>query len=108
MTNKIKNNQSNQGQIAIIVLLASAILLTLGMSASRKTVTDTKVDTDEELLKEAFNTAESGINNYLLNIILNIILVMVIVPSSVLYLSVMLTVLLLKVKFHPILLNYFG
>ncbi|MDD4410729.1 MAG: hypothetical protein PHE32_03450 [Candidatus Shapirobacteria bacterium] len=67
MTNKIKNNQSNQGQIAIIVLLASAILLTLGMSASRKTVTDTKVDTDEELLKEAFNTAESGINNYLLN-----------------------------------------
>lgn len=67
MINKIKNNQSNQGQIAIIVLLASAILLTLGMSASRKTVTDTKVNTDEELLKEAFNTAESGINNYLLD-----------------------------------------
>lgn len=68
MTNKIKNlklMKNNQGQIAIIVLLASAILLTLGMSASRKTITDTKVDTDEELLKEAFNTAESGINNYL-------------------------------------------
>jgi len=65
MINKIKNNKSNQGQIAIIVLLASAILLTLGMSASRKTITDTKVDTDEELLKEAFNAAESGINNYL-------------------------------------------
>lgn len=67
MINKIKNNQSNQGQIAIIVLLASAILLTLGMSASRKTITDTKVNIDEELLKEAFNTAESGINNYLLD-----------------------------------------
>jgi hypothetical protein len=67
MINKIKNNKYNQGQIAIIVLLASAILLTLGMSASRKTITDTKVDTDEESLKEAFNTAESGINNYLLN-----------------------------------------
>lgn len=61
----IKSN--NQGQIAIIVLLASAVLLTLGLSASRKTVTDTKIDTDEQLLKEAFNTAESGINNYLNN-----------------------------------------
>jgi len=67
MINKIKNNQHHQGQIAIIVLLASAILLTLGLSASRKTVTDTKIDVDEEALKEAFNTAESGINNYLLD-----------------------------------------
>lgn len=65
MINKIKNNQHHQGQVAIIVLLASAILLTLGLSASRKTITDTKIDTDEELLKEAFNTAESGINNYI-------------------------------------------
>ena len=62
MKNKIKNNK---GQIAIIILLASAIVLTLGLSASKSAVTDTKVDTDEELLKEAFNTAESGINNYL-------------------------------------------
>jgi len=67
MINKIKNNKFNQGQIAIIVLLASAVLLTLGLSASRKTITDTKIDTDEQLLKEAFNTAESGINNYLNN-----------------------------------------
>jgi hypothetical protein len=65
MTNKTKNNKNNQGQIAIIVLLVSAVLLTLGLSASKKTITDTKVNTDEELLKEAFNTAESGINNYL-------------------------------------------
>lgn len=62
MKNKIKNNQ---GQITIIVLLASAIILTLGLSASKKTVTDTKVDIDQELLKEAFNAAESGINNYM-------------------------------------------
>lgn len=60
-----KKIKQNQGQIAIIVLLASAIILTLGLSSSKKTITDTKVDTDEELLKEAFNTAESGINNYL-------------------------------------------
>ena len=64
----MKNNKQNQkGQIAIIVLLASAVLLTLGLSSSRKTITNIKVDTDEELLKEAFNAAESGINNYLLN-----------------------------------------
>jgi len=63
---KIKNKQ-NKGQVAIIVLLASAILLTLGISASKQTVTDTKIETDEEALKEAFNTAESGINNYLNN-----------------------------------------
>lgn len=68
MINKIKNEKlikNSQGQIAIIILLASAIVLTLGLSASKTAVTDTKVDTDEELLKEAFNTAESAINNYL-------------------------------------------
>jgi len=61
----MKTNKQNKGQIAIIVLLASAIILTLGLSASKTAITDTKVDTDEELLKEAFNTAESAINNYL-------------------------------------------
>ena len=61
----MKNNKQNKGQVAIVVLLASAILLTLGISASKQTVTDTKIETDEEALKEAFNTAESGINNYL-------------------------------------------
>jgi hypothetical protein len=65
MINQFKTSNHNQGQIAILVLLASAVLLTLGLSASRKTITDTKIDTDEQLLKEAFNTAESGINNYL-------------------------------------------
>jgi len=62
---KINKIKQNQGQIAIIVLLASAILLSLGLSASKKAITDTKVDINEELLKEAFNAAESGINNYI-------------------------------------------
>jgi len=62
---KINKMKNNQGQIAIIVLLTSAIILSLGLSASKKAVIDTKVETDEELLKEAFNTAESGINTYL-------------------------------------------
>lgn len=64
---KNKKIKQNKGQIAIMVLLVSAIVLTLGLSASKKAVTDTKVDTDEQLLKEAFNAAESGINNYILN-----------------------------------------
>jgi len=70
MINKIKNEnliKQNQGQIAVIILLVSAIVLTLGLSASKVAITDTKVDTDEELLKEAFNTAESAINNYIDN-----------------------------------------
>lgn len=60
-----KINKNNQGQIAVVVMLVSALLLTLGLSASKKAVTDTRVNTDEELLKQAFNNAESGINNYL-------------------------------------------
>lgn len=66
MMDKIKNKK-NQGQIAIVVLLASAIILSLGLSASKNTAIETKIDIDEELLKEAFNTAESAINNYLNN-----------------------------------------
>lgn len=62
---KNKKIKQNKGQIAIMVLLVSAVILTLGLSASKKAVTDTKVDTDEQLLKEAFNAAESGINNYI-------------------------------------------
>jgi len=54
-----------RGQVALIVLLVSAIVLSLGLSVSRKTTVETKVDTDEELLKQAFNTAESSIDKYL-------------------------------------------
>ena len=54
-----------RGQVALIVLIVSAVVLTFGLSISRKTVVETKIDTDEELLKKAFNAAESGINYYL-------------------------------------------
>ena len=64
---KLNKTKNNQGQVAILVLLVSAVLLTLGLSASKKTILDTKINTDEELLKEAFNAAESGINNYITN-----------------------------------------
>lgn len=53
------------GQVAIVVLLISAIVMTIGLSVSKRTVVETKIDTDEEQLKQAFNTAESGIEYYL-------------------------------------------
>jgi hypothetical protein len=59
---KIKNMR---GQVAIVVLLVSAIMLTMGLSLSKRTTIETKIDTNEELLKKAFNAAESGISYYL-------------------------------------------
>jgi type II secretory pathway pseudopilin PulG len=64
----VKNNIiNNKGQVALIVLLVSAVALTLGLSASKKAITDTKVDKDETELKNAFNVAESSIDQYLSN-----------------------------------------
>lgn len=60
---KFRNQQ--RGQVVLMVLLASALVLTLGLSASRQATIETKIDTDQELLKKAFNVAESGIENYL-------------------------------------------
>ena len=54
-----------KGQVALIVLLVSAVVMTVGLSMSEKAVVETKIDTDEELLKQAFNAAESGIDYYL-------------------------------------------
>ncbi len=62
---KQKQIFKEKGQVVLMVLLASALILTLGLSASRITTTETKIDTDQELLKRAFNTAESGIDYYL-------------------------------------------
>lgn len=57
--------KNSEGQVALVVLLVSAVLLTFGLSISRKSVSDVKINTDEELLKQAFNTAESGVDYYL-------------------------------------------
>lgn len=53
------------GQVVLMVLLASALILTLGLSAARQATVETSIDTDQELLKRAFNAAESGIDYYL-------------------------------------------
>ncbi len=54
-----------QGQVALIVLLIMAAGLALGLATSKKVVVDTKINKDQELLKQAFNAAESGINTYI-------------------------------------------
>jgi hypothetical protein len=60
-----KNREKMSGQVVLMVLLASALILTLGLSASKQTTVETKIETDQELLKKAFNAAESGIEYYL-------------------------------------------
>ena len=62
--NKKTKNIKQQGQVALMVILASALILTLGLSASRQATVETKIDTDQEMLKKAFNAAESGIEHY--------------------------------------------
>ncbi len=54
-----------KGQIALIVLLISAVVMTIGLSISKKTVVTTNIETSQEQLKQAFNTAESGVDYYL-------------------------------------------
>jgi hypothetical protein len=66
MNKKIKFKIWHQGgQVAIIVLLVSAVMLTMGLSMSKRTTVETKIDINDELLKKAFNAAESGVDYYL-------------------------------------------
>lgn len=62
---RLKIENFHSGQVAIIVMLVSALLITVGLSLSRKTTVETKIDYNEEALKKAFNAAESGIDYYL-------------------------------------------
>lgn len=63
--NKKKLHIQASGQVVLMVLLASVLVLTLGLSAARQATVETSIDTDQELLKRAFNAAESGIDYYL-------------------------------------------
>jgi len=54
-----------KGQVALIVLVISAVIMTVGLSMSKKAIVDTKIDIDEELLQQAFNAAESGVDYFL-------------------------------------------
>lgn len=54
-------NGRESGQIALIVILISAITLMLGLSASRRSTIDITIGHDEELSAKAFAAAESGL-----------------------------------------------
>ncbi len=61
--NLIKNN--NEGQIALIVLTVMAVALTLGLSLSRRAVTDVSISEKEQESAKAFSAAEAGIEEAL-------------------------------------------
>ena len=54
-----------KAQVAIVALLISVLVMTIGLSLSKRTTIETTIDTNEESLRDAFNTAESGIDYYL-------------------------------------------
>lgn len=62
---RLKIEDFRSGQVAIIVMLVSTLLITVGLSLSKKATVETKIDYNEEALKKAFNAAESGIDYYL-------------------------------------------
>lgn len=64
---KFLNKNRDRGQVALVVLLISAVALTLGLVTSKRSTVETKLDTQEEQLQRAFNAAESGLESYLAN-----------------------------------------
>lgn len=58
-------NKNRRAQVAIIALLISAVVMVVGLTFSKMTTVETRIDTNEEALRDAFNAAESGIDYYL-------------------------------------------
>lgn len=59
---KLKIKNYHNGQVALIVLLASSLVMVVGLTISRRTVSQVKIDTNLEQYKQAFNAAESGMD----------------------------------------------
>ncbi len=63
---RAKNRQAKQnGQILIIMLLIMAVVLTLGLTASRQVTTDLKVSRQQAESAKAYSAAESGLEKAL-------------------------------------------
>src|SRR3990167_4715556 len=60
-----KNNQ--KGQILLVVVLAAVVALTVGLSAVSRTITNTKVTTEEANSQKALSAAEAGIEELISN-----------------------------------------
>lgn len=61
----MKNSQ--RGQVLLIVVLAAVVSLTVGLSAVSRTITNTKVSTEEANSQKALSAAEAGIEKLLNN-----------------------------------------
>jgi len=61
----MKNKNYKKGQIVLVVLLVTSAVMVMGLSLSRGSVKELKIDTNEETLKQTFNVAESGIDYFL-------------------------------------------
>jgi len=57
--------ESNRGQIALIILLFMAVILTIGISVATRTTEDVSVSRKEEETTRVFNAAEAGIESAL-------------------------------------------
>ena len=63
--NKFLDNNSQKGQALIIVVLVLVTALTIGLSVATRSVTNTRLSTEEEQSKKAFSAAEAGIERTL-------------------------------------------
>ena len=55
------SRSSERGQVLLVVILAAVISLTVGLAAVSRTITNTKVSTEEENSQKALSAAEAGI-----------------------------------------------
>jgi hypothetical protein len=61
----VKNSQ--KGQILLIVILAAVVSLTVGLSAVSRTITNTRVSTEEANSQKALSAAEAGVEELVSN-----------------------------------------
>src|SRR5688572_8715237 len=57
--------KSEKGQILLVVVIAAVISLTVGLSAVSRTITNTKLTTDQTNSQRALSAAEAGIDELL-------------------------------------------
>jgi len=68
MSKQTFSNSSQTGQVGVIVLLISAVILVIGLSIANRTIQESQSNIAQEETARVFNTAESGIQQALGNI----------------------------------------
>lgn len=65
---RMKSSSKQSGQVGVIVLLISAIILVIGLSIANRTIKETQSTVAQEDSARVFSTAESGVQQALGNI----------------------------------------